>query len=40
MDNDQPSFTDIEYGNRRRVSRREEFLETMNATIRGPAGSR
>ncbi len=33
VDNEQPSFTDIEYGNRRRVSRREEFLETMNATI-------
>lgn len=33
MDSDQPSFTDIEYGNRRRVSRREQFLETMNATI-------
>jgi len=33
MDNDQPSFTDIEYGNRRRVSRREQFLETMDATI-------
>jgi IS5 family transposase len=33
MDSDQPSFTDIEYGNRRRVSRRERFLETMNATI-------
>ena len=33
MDIDQPSFTDIEYGNRRRVSRREQFLETMNATI-------
>jgi len=33
MDNDQPSFTDIEYGNRRRVSRRERFLETMDATI-------
>jgi IS5 family transposase len=31
--NEQPSFTDIEYGNRRRVSRRERFLETMNATI-------
>jgi transposase, IS5 family len=30
---DQPSFTDVEYGNRRRVSRREQFLETMNATI-------
>lgn len=33
VDIDQPSFTDIEYGNRRRVSRREQFLETMNATI-------
>ena len=33
MDNDQPSFTDIEYGNRRRVSRREQFLVTMDATI-------
>jgi len=33
MDNDQPSFTDIEYGNRRRVSRRERFLVTMDATI-------
>jgi len=33
MDSDQPSFTDIEYGNRRRVSRREEFLDTMQATI-------
>jgi len=33
VDNDQPSFTDIEYGNRRRVSRREQFLVTMNATI-------
>ena len=33
MNSDQPSFTDIEYGNRRRVSRREQFLETMNATI-------
>ena len=33
MDNDQPSFTDIEYGNRRRVSRREGFLETMDAAI-------
>lgn len=33
MDSDQPSFTDIEYGNRRRVARREQFLETMNATI-------
>lgn len=33
MDIDQPSFTDIEYGNRRRVSRREQFLEAMDATI-------
>jgi IS5 family transposase len=33
MDSDQPSFTDVEYGTRRRVSRRERFLETMNATI-------
>ncbi len=33
VDIDQPSFTDIEYGNRRRVSRRELFLETMSATI-------
>ena len=33
MNGDQPSFTDIEYGNRRRVSRREQFLETMDATI-------
>jgi IS5 family transposase len=30
---DQPSFTDVEYGNRRRTSRREQFLETMDATI-------
>ncbi|MCY7400097.1 MAG: IS5 family transposase [Nocardioides sp.] len=29
----QPSFADVEYGNRRRVSRRERFLETMGATI-------
>jgi IS5 family transposase len=33
MRSEQPSFTDIEYGNRRRVSRREQFLETMDATI-------
>jgi IS5 family transposase len=33
MDSDQPSFTDIEYGSRRRISRREQFLETMDATI-------
>jgi IS5 family transposase len=29
----QSSFTDVEYGNRRRVSRRERFLEMMDATI-------
>lgn len=33
MRSDQPSFTDIEYGNRRRVSRREVFLDQMDATI-------
>ena len=33
MRSDQVSFTDVEYGNRRRVSRREQFLETMDATI-------
>jgi transposase, IS5 family len=33
MDSEQPSFTDVEYGKRRRTSRREEFLTTMNATI-------
>jgi IS5 family transposase len=33
MRNEQPSFTDVEYGNRRRVSRREQFLATMDATI-------
>jgi len=33
VDSDQPSFTDIEYSNRRRISRREQFLVTMNATI-------
>lgn len=33
MHAEQPSFTDIEYGNRRRRSRREVFLEQMNATI-------
>jgi IS5 family transposase len=30
---EQPSFTDVEYGNRRRVSRRERFLEQMDQTI-------
>lgn len=33
MRSEQPSFTDLEYGNRRRVSRRERFLEQMDATI-------
>ncbi|MGI8882205.1 MAG: IS5 family transposase [Jatrophihabitans sp.] len=33
MRSEQPSFTDVEYGNRRRVSRRERFLETMDSTI-------
>ena len=33
MDSVQPSFTDVEYGNRRRVSRREQFLVTMDAAI-------
>lgn len=33
VDSEQPSFTDIEYGNRRRVSRREQFLATMDAAI-------
>ena len=33
MDFEQPSFTDLEYGNRRRVSKRERFLETMDVTI-------
>lgn len=33
MDSEQPSFTDIEYGNRRRVSRREQFLEAMDVAV-------
>lgn len=33
MRSEQPSFTDVEYGNRRRVSRREEFLQVMDHTI-------
>ena len=33
MSREQLSFTDVEYGNRRRVSRRETFLEAMDATI-------
>ena len=33
MDVEQPSFTEVEYGNCRRVCRRERFLETMDATI-------
>jgi len=33
MRGEQPSFTDLEYGNRRRVSRRETFLESMDEVI-------
>ena len=33
MRDEQPSFTDVEYGNRRRVSGRERFLESMDAVI-------
>ena len=33
MRRDQPSFTDIEYGQRRRVSKREEFLNQMDSII-------
>jgi IS5 family transposase len=33
MRSEQPSFTDVEYGSRRRVSRRELFLEQMDRTI-------
>jgi IS5 family transposase len=33
MRSDQPSFTDVEYQNRRRTSRREQFLDAMDATI-------
>jgi transposase, IS5 family len=33
VDSEQRSFTDVEYGNRRRVSRREQFLVAMDATI-------
>jgi transposase, IS5 family len=33
MRGEQPSFTEVEYGNRRRVSRREQFLTTMDVTI-------
>lgn len=33
MRSEQPSFTDVEYGQRRRVSRREQFLQAMDATI-------
>lgn len=32
-DRQQPSFTDLEYSNRRRVSRRERFLEQMDAVV-------
>ena len=41
MPSDQISFTDVEDANRRRVSRGEQFLETMDATIPWPqSGSR
>jgi IS5 family transposase len=33
MRSEQPSFTEVEYGNRRRVSRRERFLDAMDHTI-------
>jgi len=33
MRGEQRSFTDLEYGNRRRVSRRETFLESMDEVI-------
>ncbi|MFM7145175.1 MAG: IS5 family transposase [Actinomycetales bacterium] len=33
MRSEQPSFTDVEYGNRRRVLGRERFLESMDAVI-------
>jgi IS5 family transposase len=33
MPSDQISWTDVEYANRRQVSRREQFLGTMDATI-------
>lgn len=33
MPSEQTSFTDVEYGNRRRVSRRERFLSQMDAAI-------
>ena len=33
MPRDQISFTDVEYTNRRRVSRREQVLDTMDSTI-------
>ena len=33
MRSEQPSFTEVEYGNRRRVSRREKFLDSMDATV-------
>jgi IS5 family transposase len=33
MGSEQPSFTDVGYGNRRRAWRREQFRETMDATL-------
>jgi IS5 family transposase len=34
VDSEQPAFTDVEYRDRRPVSRREQFLEAMGATSR------
>jgi IS5 family transposase len=36
VDSGHYSFTDVEYGNRRRVSRRERFLATMDDTLPWP----
>jgi hypothetical protein len=36
MRSGQQSFTDVEYGNRRRTSRREQFLAAMDAAIPWP----
>ena len=33
MPSDRISFTDVEHSKRRRVSRREQFVDTMDATI-------
>ena len=31
----QQTFTDLEYSSRKRITRREEFLDTMDSIIRG-----